>query len=562
MNKKIDCLMIGHNEMEFENYEDACKIMGDNSGSYRDLNLNFIRHNDKSYTVTKVFNLFNKSTNRGFEPLEMVEAFSSAISYLGSYLHRHGLSFDYVNSFQENKPHLEEILGRDNILTIAIITTLYVFPLPILEIIEFIKKHNPTARIIVGGPFVSTKVRSLEFEGLEYLWNTIGADFFVNSSQGEAALVKIIKALKTGSEVKDIENIYYKNGTGYTATPIKIEDNKLHEHPVNWELFSNRVNRHVNDRTAISCAFSDSFCGFPEHAGKYQTTKVDWIETQLNKLESLGTVESIHFIDDTFNVPMRRFKEILKMMIKNKYRFNWHSYCRCQYLDEETAELMKESGCEGVFLGIESGSQQILENMNKRSDISSYRDGITLLKKNGIATFGSFIIGFPGETDETVQETIRFIQETELDFYRVQLWYCDPITPIWREGREKYKIQGESFEWSHATMDSKTACDWVDKAFMSDKKAAWIPQYDFDFASLWYLVHRGIPLEKVAGFLNGFSKGIKEKLLYPDRVNVSSEVMAELAGIFQPAREAGADEPGLVASAETVIDKSKAEFDY
>ncbi len=533
MNKQIDCLMIGHNEMEFENYESACKIMGVNSGSYRDLNLNFIRHNNKSYTVTKAFNLFNKITNRGFEPMEMVEAFSSAISYLGSYLHRHGLSFDYVNSFQENKPQLEEILRRDNILTIAIITTLYVFPLPVMEIIDFVKEHNSKAKIIVGGPFVSTKVRSLEFEELEYLWSTIDADFFVNSSQGEAALVKVIEALKTGSDVKQIENIYYKDGTGYGVTPVNIEDNKLDENPVNWEIFSNRVNRHVNDRTAISCAFSCSFCGFPEHAGKYQTTKVDWIENQLNKLESLGTVESVHFLDDTFNVPMRRFKEILRMMIKNKYRFNWHSYCRCQYLDEEAAELMKESGCEGVFLGIESGSQQILENMNKKSNISDYVKGIELLKKNGIATFGSFIIGFPGETDETVRETIRFIQETEPEFYRAQLWYCDPITPIWREGREKYKIKGESFEWSHATMDSKAGCDWVDKVFMADKKSAWVRQYDFDFASLWYLVHRGISVEKVAGFLNGFSNGIKEKIANPDWANPSPEVMAEMTRIFQ-----------------------------
>lgn len=82
-----------------------------------------------------------------------------------------------------------------------------------------------------------------------------------------------------------------------------------------------------------------------------------------------------------------------------------------------------------------------LNNMNKSADIDKYKEGIKLLKENGIVTMASFIIGFPGETYETVKDTINFIEETQPDFYRAQLWYCEPITPIWNK-KDKYGIKG------------------------------------------------------------------------------------------------------------------------
>ena len=556
MKRQIDCLLIGHNETDFEVYEQTCRKMGVYSGNYRDLNLNFLLYNNKPYTAAGMFNLLNNSLEAGFEPLTVGEPFSAAVSYLGSYLYKNGLQFDYVNSFQENKARLADLLVQEDILTIAIITTLYVLPLPIIEVVDFIRQYNRKARIIVGGPFVSTQVRTLGPEELAYLWNTIDADFYVKSSQGEATLVKIIQTLKNQLAWEGIENIHYKMNGTYTAAPLKQEDNPLSANPVNWDLFSQRIADYVNVRTAISCPFSCSFCGFPQHAGKYQTADVDWIDQQLSQLHRLG-VKSVHFIDDTFNVPVKRFKEILTRMIAKKYRFKWHSYFRCQFADRETIEMMKESGCDGVFLGIESGSEQVLKNMNKRSSLQRYLDGISLLNQYGIVTFGSFITGFPGETDETIKDTVKFIETSGLDFYRTQLWYCETITPIWKE-RLKYRIKGERFEWSHETMNSKTACDRIDEMFHSIKNSLWVPQYDFDFASIWRLVHRGIPLKKVKDFLKGFKMGIDEKLLHPHRTELSYKVFKEMGRIF---RQEG-DTSSLFNDEENTRDKYNADFNF
>jgi p-methyltransferase len=106
------------------------------------------------------------------------------------------------------------------------------------------------------------------------------------------------------------------------------------------------------------------------------------------------------------------------MMIRKKYPFNWFSYFRCSNSDKEAIELMAESGCKGVFLGIESGSPTILKNMNKSATIEKYAQGIAWLRQHDIMTFGSFITGFPGETDETVNETLDFIRQTKPDYYQ------------------------------------------------------------------------------------------------------------------------------------------------
>jgi anaerobic magnesium-protoporphyrin IX monomethyl ester cyclase len=560
--KIIDCFFIGHNEMDFGEYEKEIQKMGIHSGAYRDLSLNFIQYNNKPYSASDIFNLFYLSDN-GIgstdvrKPLNLDETFSAAIAYLGTYINRRGFSFDYVNSFREHKEELTSKLAGENLRTIAIITTLYVSVFPILEIMDFIKTYNRTARVIIGGPFISTQVRTMDPMSLEYLFKSIGTDIYVNSSQGEATLVKILQALKNNTPLDQISNIYYKTNGRYVSTPILVEKNDLSENMVNWELFSDRLGEFVSLRTSISCPFSCAFCGFPEHAGPYQTANIEAVEEELNGLARVKPVKSINFIDDTFNVPPKRFKEILKVIQKNNYGFKWNSHYRCQFADRESVELMKQSGCEGVFLGIESGNDDILKNMNKATTVEKYLAGIKLLKEYGILTYGSFIVGFPGETERTVQDTLHFIKESGLDFFRAQLWYCEPVTPIWRK-REEYKISGSHFQWTHNTMDSQQACDLIEEIFLSVENPIWTPQYNFECDGMFKLIHRGFTLDEVKNFIISFNNAVKETLVEPTRKEISYDAVVKLKKACKP--DESNDE--LMSSQGAKIDPTAVDFDF
>jgi anaerobic magnesium-protoporphyrin IX monomethyl ester cyclase len=529
MGKPIDCFLIGHNEMTFANYERSIRIMGVDSGAYRDLNMNFISHENRMYSTPEIFNRFcaNGNGNAHIKPVSMGSSFSATVAYLGTYLWRRGFSFDYVSSFQEEKEYLAEKLAKEDILTIAITTTFYVTSLPLFEIMEFIRKYNDKAKIIVGGPFVAAQYCNRDAKAFQSVLRSIRADYYINSSQGEAALVELLTALKQNASITNINNLFYRTDEGYTATTMVKEDNPLSENMVNWELFAPRVGDYVMIRTSRSCPFNCAFCGFPQHAGKYQTAELSAVEAELNSVNQIPTLKHVDFVDDTFNVPPQRFKDLLKMMIKNSYKFTWHSQFRCQYADREMVELMKESGCKGVFLGIESGNNRILKNMNKSATIEQYRQGIELLKEHGILTFGCFIVGFPGETDETAWDTFRFIEESGLDFSRAQLWFCDPFTPIWQQ-RDDYQIKGVHFKWFHATMDYRRGCDIIEQGFSSLKKSIWVPQYNFEFDALFHLMNRGMSLDQVKLFLKGFNRGLREKLGDSPQKQASPEVMEML----------------------------------
>lgn len=554
----IDCFFIGYNETEFPVYEKNVRTMGTDTAAYRDLNLNFLQYNNLPRTITDFYNLFHYGTNDldSTGPLAFGNVFSLTIAYLATYLHRHGFSFDYVNSFQDHRAELAEQLQTREILSVAIPTTLYVIPLPILEIINFIRKYNERVKIIVGGPFISYQARVNDQTTLQYLYKSLNADFYVNSNQGEATLVKLLNALKNKMSFERIDNLIYQDRGRYFINPQATEDNKLEENMVDWNLFSDRMSKYAAVRTALSCPFKCKYCSFPAHAGKYQTMDVTMVERDLNALAALKKITSLNFIDDTFNIPVGRFKEMLRMMIKNRYQFKWNSFFRCQFADRETVELMKESGCEGVILGIESGNEQILKNMNKTATLDQYRKGINLLKEYDIITYTSYIVGFPGETRETVQDTIDFIEENQPDFFRPELWYCNPLSPIYQE-KEEYQIENSQFDWSHATMNVHEACDLLQEMFLSIKKSLWAPYHNFDIEGVYYLLHRGKSLQQIREFINAFNTGVKEKLINPNQKEVNSQTVQKLQNAFRNDQ----DLPP-VKKLEDVVDKYEADFNF
>ena len=219
------------------------------------------------------------------------------------------------------------------------------------------------------------------------------------------------------------------------------------------------------------------------------------------------------------------------MIIKKNYKFKWNCNFRCQFIDREMVELMKASGCEAVYLGIESANNQVLKNMNKATTVEKYLAGCKLLNEYEIPVFASFITGFPGETDNTVMETIDFIEESKPLGFRTHLWFCNPFTPIWKD-KEKFKLKGCWYDWSHETMDSATANNHIETIFKTVKNSLWIPQYNFNFQGYVNLQHRGFKNEQINKFISGFNMGIRERLDNPDAGDISAETATFLKTAF------------------------------
>lgn len=526
----IDCLIIGYNETNFEEDVRRMKSMGTNSISYKDFSLGYINHEKKPYRALDILTHFyyENNTNEDRRVFHNADVLWQCIMYLGTYLNKNGMSFDYINLFHLEKDKLREKLEKENIRTIAITTTIYVSVHPILEVISFIKKYNKTAKIIVGGPYISKQCEEVDVATNQSIFKLIDADFYINSLEGEATLLSLIREVKGDGHFDKVDNIAYKLGDDYVFTAASKESNSLEDNMIDYSLFpKEHIGETVNVRTSKSCPFSCAYCGFPLRAEKYTYVTVERVEKELNALHNLGCVRYINFIDDTFNIPKERFKEILTMMIRNKYNFKWYSFYRADFGDEQIIDLMKKAGCIGVFLGVESANNDMLKRMNKTSRVEHYLKAIAYLKQVGIAIFVSTIIGFPGETFETAKETMDFIEYSKPDFFRPQIWWSDPLTPIWKK-REEYGIKGLGFNWTHNTMDSKTAYDLFEKTFLSVENSIWVPDPGFNAYGMYYLLQRGMTMEQVKEFLRSFNAAVKEKIIYPDKEEISPQILEKL----------------------------------
>jgi anaerobic magnesium-protoporphyrin IX monomethyl ester cyclase len=511
----IDCFLIGHNEFSISRARRLLLYLyGRQSHEYKDrikYNLSQVTVERERYSPVELFNHVRRQPGDASGDLDIItESFNLAIAYLGSHLSQHGLTFDFVNSFQAEKDTLRERLLTDDIRTIGVVTTYYLSHQPIHDIISFIRKYNTNVRIIVGGPYVINKATSMDDDRLAELFQAIGADYYVRDPAGEDILVELINSIREGTTPTNIRNLYYRDGDTFRLSYTRAKPYNFAENRIDWPLFGGRLAPVLNLRTAVSCPYKCAFCNYPLYAGNYVLSPLEYCEAEMRVIKAMG-VRHIQFVDDTFNVPEKRFKALLRMMIANKFDFRWNSYYKCQYADRETVELMKESGCEFVFLGIESGSQTILDNMDKHNRVEVYRNCLRLFEEYDIMTMCSVIVGYPGETTATFEETVSFIEDNRPTFYQQRLWWYDRTAPV-HHLRETFGLQGQGYSWRHATMDAATAHDLADHMFLNIRNSIHITEYALPF----FLLARGMSKQNVKRFLASYMDANREQYVKPN----------------------------------------------
>ena len=317
----------------------------------------------------------------------------------------------------------------------------------------------PEAVIVLGGLMLTSYEKILPADLFRRkLWD-YGADAYVVSPRGETSLLAILargsrEALQADPDipatyVRGEQALHAPSGVPDPALPLEAGTIRWNALPQSGHLYHT-----VHLRTARSCAFKCEFCEYPVNQGPLTLMPLETVEAELSALAALGTVRSIIFTDDTFNVPLRRFKDLLRILAK--FEFDWYSFFRPQYADAETAQLMRASGCRAVFAGLESVDETVLRNMNKRASADVYQRGLAHLRAEGIGVHANFIVGFPGETEESARQIIRFLDTVGIDFFTVCTWAYIPSTPIGRRTKE-FQIEGFGMNWRHQTMTSSDA---------------------------------------------------------------------------------------------------------
>jgi anaerobic magnesium-protoporphyrin IX monomethyl ester cyclase len=164
--------------------------------------------------------------------------------------------------------------------------------------------------------------------------------------------------------------------------------------------------------TTYGCPFNCDFCSKPVFGNLFRRRNLDAIFEEIEQIRQLG-YDSLWIADDNFTLDLTFLKGFCHRMIGRNLK--WSCLSRVTGLNLEIAQLMKEAGCRRVYLGLESGSQETLQLMNKRATVEEGIDAVRLFYEARIEVAAFFIVGYPGETVSSIEETFRFALTLPLD---------------------------------------------------------------------------------------------------------------------------------------------------
>lgn len=414
---------------------------------------------------------------------------------LKSHLERNGFEVLYVNAIDSDNEaaSLAEVsrFGPD---IVALSTTFVLTKRHLAVATKRVRQATPDAFIVAGGHHVLTTLMHMTAERQTQYLGASGLDGFIHDSQGEAALLALCQSYP--DDLARVPNLIWRGVDGEITHNLRTpEANDINATPI--ALDESHRGSVVHIRTARSCAFKCAFCSYPTIAGDLALMELDHVIATLRRAKEVG-VEAVIFVDDTFNVPRPRFEALVDRMIAEGLDMPWYSFLRCQYTDEGLIAKMARSGCAGVFLGVESGSDVILKKMKKGAIIRFYWDGLKHLREHGITTVGSFIVGFPGETEETVEATRAFIERSGLDYYFVQPYYYLHHTPAHKRAAE-FGLTGEGLFWSHDTMNWSQAIGHIHRLFLEIEGPTFINP-DYTLWEIAYLRSKGMTLDEIKAY--------------------------------------------------------------
>ena len=202
--------------------------------------------------------------------------------------------------------------------------------------------------------------------------------------------------------------------------------------------------------TSRGCPYNCSFCASRIIWGRrIRFRSPENVLKEIEILKSEFGVKEIHFADDNFTMDIKRAEKICDLMVKKKIGLPWQcpNGVRIDRLTLLLLKKMKKAGCYALGLGIESGNQAILKKVNKNLDLRIVPRVLDNLKKTGIESYGFFILGLPGETRKTIEETINFALKHPFDRAWFNIFTPYPGSPAFRDWLGKRKLK--DIDWSY-----------------------------------------------------------------------------------------------------------------
>lgn len=298
-----------------------------------------------------------------------------------------------------------------------------------LEWVNYLKK-NLNVPVMIGGynlrvyPQESVSVDGPDFGCLNSAYHTVPG---------------LLRELEGQRRFHDVPGLIYKKNGGIKMTPYGNDPNfddypNPARHLLPNELYAEFTTERKNFTIMVTSKGCPNGCLFCE-AGhtSYNPRRPETVLEEINECYTKYHIREIDFFDYDFCIDRKRVETICDGIIKRQIDVSWACRTRVDYVDENLLRKMRAAGCSRIYFGIESGVQDILDHLNKGIRIQQIRDTIDITRSIGIRALGFFLVGSPGETQETFRQTLKFAKSLKLDYVQFSKLTAKPLTPYWRQ---------------------------------------------------------------------------------------------------------------------------------
>ncbi len=365
------------------------------------------------------------------------------ILYISSYLERHGYSNTVFDSTFSSFENLCTELIREQPDVVGIYTNLMT-KLNVLRLIKFIKSSDDLnkTKIVLGGPEVRNHLSNFLIHGADYI--VIG--------EGEATMLELVKYLdqKSDSSQNAIAGIAYmddKNMLVQNAEREKIRN--IDELPlpnrqkVNLQFYFDAwKKRHgisaISVNTMRGCPYTCKWCSRAVYGQSYRRRSPKKVADEIEWIRENYEVDSVWFVDDVFTISHNWLEEFSKEVKSRNLVTPYECITRADRMNEDVIRNLVQSGCFRVWIGAESGSQKVIDLMDRRVEVDQVRDMIRLSKKHGLQAGTFIMVGYPGETKEDIYKTVEHLKSSDPDLFTITIAYPIKGTPLYGEVEDRF----------------------------------------------------------------------------------------------------------------------------
>ncbi len=313
-------------------------------------------------------------------------------------------------------------------------------------VLRDVKAIAPNILTVMGGPHVT-------FCASDTLQSCPEIDFIV-MGEGEETLVELVMALQQGENPGNIKGLAYQDHGGIILTPPRdlIQNIDALPEPARHLIPLGRyraLGLPISMTTSRGCPFQCIFCVGRKMVGakvRYRNPKK--VVDELAYLSTLG-FHQINIADDLFTASKKHCMAVCDEILQRQLKIQWTSFARVDTVSRPALEKMKQAGCTAVSFGVESGSPEILTTIKKGITLNQVIDAVSMCNDVGVTPQASFILGLPGETLQTLQQTVAFAKRLKsmgvLHGYHLLAPF--PGTDV-RENSQSYDIQIMSNDWN------------------------------------------------------------------------------------------------------------------